>query len=209
MVKQLQPPDPQPGQPKTKQQFEQERMLDVLFLLDLMFVREEATVKQIVDCLYDIGSINLINQRVPSRHLKLCARWIARFSKPAFRFFFLRWFRRNCPQLIADWLYNQVKFEPQQITKAVEAVEVAEAAQIQPTPAVTELDLYRQEVRLLHSRVRLLTTLLIGVTVTLGSGLAWALWRSETQSAQQKDTVPVRLVEQLQPCSIPALQPCR
>lgn len=88
MVKQLQPPDPQPGQPKTKQQFEQERMLDVLFLLDLMFVREEATVKQIVDCLYDIGSINLINQRVPSRHLKLCARWIARFSKPAFRFFF-------------------------------------------------------------------------------------------------------------------------
>lgn len=102
-----------------------------------------------------------------------------------------------------------MKFEPQQITKAIEAVEVAEAAQIQPTPAVTELDLYRQEVRLLHSRVRLLTTLLIGVTVTLGSGLAWALWRSETQSAQQKDTVPVRLVEQLQPCSIPALQPCR
>lgn len=88
MVKQLQPPDPQSGQPKTKQQFEQERMLDVLFLLDLMFVREEATVKQIVDCLYDIGSINLINQRVPSRHLKLCARWIARFSKPAFRLFF-------------------------------------------------------------------------------------------------------------------------
>ncbi len=129
--------------------------------------------------------------------------------KASLSLFFLRWFRRNCPQLIADWLYNQVKFEPQQITKAIEAVEVAEAAQIQPTPAVTELDLYRQEVRLLHSRVRLLTTLLIGVTVTLGSGLAWALWRSETQSAQQKDTVPVRLVEQLQPCSIPALQPCR
>jgi hypothetical protein len=209
MVKQITPGEPQtPTEAMQKRQFEQERMADVLFLLDLMFTREEATVKQILDGLYDIGSVNLINRRIQTRWLNRFAKWIARFSKPVFKIYAMRWVKRKCPQLITDWLYTQVKFEPKQIAQVVEAAEVAEAAEIQAAPAVTELELYRQEVRLLHSRVRLLTTLLIGVTVTLGSGLAWALWRDQTQSARQLNPAS-QLANQMESCPAHAFQPCR
>jgi hypothetical protein len=209
MVKQITPGESQATiEAMQKRQFEQERMADVLFLLDLVFTREEVTVKQILDSLYDIGSINLINQRIQARWLNRLAKWIARSSKPVFRSYALRWVKRNSPQLITDWLYSQVKFEPKQIAQIVEAAEVAEAAEIQAAPAATELELYRQEVRLLHSRVRLLTTLLIGVTVTLGSGLAWALWRDQTQSARQPNPAS-QLATQVEPCPAHAFQPCR
>jgi hypothetical protein len=32
-------------------------------------------------------------------------------SKPVFRLFALRWFKKNCPHLITRWLFNQVRFE--------------------------------------------------------------------------------------------------
>ena len=37
-------------------------------------------------------------------------RGIARFSKPVFRVFALRWFKKNCPRLVTRWLFRQVRF---------------------------------------------------------------------------------------------------
>lgn len=238
------PADPLLLSPKV--QFEQEKMTDVSFLLETLFIREESTVKQIIDCLYDIGSLNLIDQRVRRRPLNRIAKWAARFSKPVFRIIALRWFKRNCPRLITNWLYTQVRFEPQKVAQVIEAAQaqtdeltkvalLVDATQrtipalgeigfpseqlladqipvpadqipgidllADPLPAdpllranfSAELESYRQEVRLLHSRVKWLTTLLIGVTVALGGGLIWSVQRDQIRPAQFSKFVRVDL----------------
>ena len=48
---------------------EEEKMHDVLLLLENLSCREEASIKLIIDCLYDIGYVNLINQKFRSRTL--------------------------------------------------------------------------------------------------------------------------------------------
>lgn len=98
-----------------EQRLEDERMHDVELLLESLFRREEVTLRLIADCLYDVGSTNFLNQRVHSRPLNRFMKVIARRSKPIFRFFMLRWTRKNCPQLIATWLHSQVKFSPSDV----------------------------------------------------------------------------------------------
>jgi hypothetical protein len=89
---------------------EAERIQDVLTLLQSLTGREEATIKLIIDCLYDIGHVNIINQKVRAKPLNYTAKVIARMSKPVVRAIAWRWFKKNCPQLIARWLYGKVKF---------------------------------------------------------------------------------------------------
>ena len=98
-----------------EQQIEDDRMRDVELLLESLFLREEVTLRLIVDCLYDVGSMNLVNRRVRSRPLNRIMKLIARHSKPIFRPFMLRWSRKNCPHMIADWLHSQVRFRPKEI----------------------------------------------------------------------------------------------
>ncbi|MGB3291462.1 MAG: hypothetical protein WBB01_00555 [Phormidesmis sp.] len=98
-----------------EQQIEDERMRDIELLLESMFLREEVTLRLIADCLYDVGSVNLLNQRVHSRPLNRFMKVIARRSKPVFRFFMLRWCRKNCPHLITQWLHTQVDFAPSEV----------------------------------------------------------------------------------------------
>ncbi|MEM8805319.1 MAG: hypothetical protein AAGF01_04740 [Cyanobacteria bacterium P01_G01_bin.38] len=93
-----------------EKQLEEERIQDVQLLLENLFQREEATLKIIVSCLYDVGSTNLINQRFRCRPLNRIMKWIARLTKPGFRFFAIRWSKKNAPKLIADWLHSQVSF---------------------------------------------------------------------------------------------------
>ncbi len=88
----------------------QKRMDDVLLMLEHLIEREEATVKVILDCLYDVGSVNLINKKFSRRPVRGLMKHIARLSKPAFKVFALYWFKKNCPQLITNWLYRKVKF---------------------------------------------------------------------------------------------------
>jgi hypothetical protein len=207
---------------------EQGQMQDVRRLLETMFEREEVTVKLIMDCLYEIGAVNLINRRVANQPLNQLARWIARLSRPVFKIFALRWVKRNCPHLITNWLFNQVKFEPRkQIAQVVQAAETVQAIEdrqaygqallpsglprgadpaVEPFDAVADqmanranaqagqagqagqinnaqmgqvvdVELYQQQVSLLHSRIRTLTVLLVSVTLTLGGGLAWSIWQ--------------------------------
>lgn len=197
--------------PTKQMSLEKARLHDVLLLLESMFEREETTVKLVLGLLYDIGSVNLIDQKLRSRSLNRLAKWIAKFSKPVFRMIALRWFKRNCPRMIRDWLYTQVKFEPRQL---VHAVQVAEAAAL-PAASVSksasesapELEVYRQEVRMLHSRIKLLTTLLISVTCALGSGLLWMVWREQSQAYQPAQVTPIEFVERSH-CIRLSAQPC-
>ncbi|MGB2925147.1 MAG: hypothetical protein WBB82_07585, partial [Limnothrix sp.] len=87
---------------------EEKRLQDLLLLFETMFLREETTVKLIIDCLYDIGSVDLINKKVRRRPLNRIAKYISRLSKPVFRIVAWRWFMKNCPKLLVDWVYGKV-----------------------------------------------------------------------------------------------------
>jgi len=93
-----------------KQRREEERMRDALLLLQQLVEREETTVKAVLDCLYDVGSVNLIDSKVSAKSLNHVMKAIARTSKPAFRIVAFQWFKNKCPQLIANWLHSKVSF---------------------------------------------------------------------------------------------------
>lgn len=93
-----------------RRQLEAERIQEVLILLTSLTAREEATIKLIIDCLYDIGAVNAIDKKVRMRPLNAIAKYIARTSKPLARILAWRWFKKNCPRLIVNWLYNKVRF---------------------------------------------------------------------------------------------------
>ena len=102
------------GKLSTEAQLEEKLMQDVLILLTSMFQREESTIKLVLNCLYDIGANNLINQKFRYGTINKLLKWISKTSKPAFRMIAWQWFKKNCPQLIADWLHTQVEFKPPQ-----------------------------------------------------------------------------------------------
>jgi hypothetical protein len=88
----------------------QERMRDVLLLLQHLVEKEETTLKLLIDCLYDVGSVNLVNQRIRHRRLKGLMKAIAIMSKPVFRIIMLRWVKKNVPLLVTNWLERKVSF---------------------------------------------------------------------------------------------------
>ena len=89
----------------------QERMRDVLLLLQQLVEREEVTLKLIIDCLYDVGSINLANKKLQNKYLNRIMKAIASMLRPAFRLVALRWLKKNLPTLLTDWLENKVSFK--------------------------------------------------------------------------------------------------
>lgn len=93
-----------------EERLKEERMHDVMLLLGDLVEREEATVKNVLDCLYDVGSINIINKKVEFRPMNRFLKSIARLSKPAFKVVAWRWFKNNSPQLITNWLRTKVSF---------------------------------------------------------------------------------------------------
>ena len=89
----------------------QERMRDVLLLLQQLVEREEITLKLIIDCLYDVGTINIINQKYQNKPMNRFLKAIARMSKPVLRAVALRWVKKNLPNLLTDWLEEKVSFK--------------------------------------------------------------------------------------------------
>jgi hypothetical protein len=143
---------------------EAERMHDVLLLLQNLINSEEATVKLILDCLYDVGSVNLINQKLRLKPVNRVMKLIARMSKPVFRVLALNWFKKNCPQLITNWLQTQVTFRSPQNSAQEVPIEVAE---LQPYP-IPQRENLSQEVKNLRSQVRLLAGISIIAIAALG-----------------------------------------
>lgn len=117
-------------------QREKQRMYDVLFLLEQLFHREEATVKLVLGCLYDVGAVNLINQKLTFRPLNRLGKGTARLSKPLFTAIAIRWFHKNVPQLLTEWLHSKVQFEPEE-----PAAEAVQAEQLQETATAANAEL--------------------------------------------------------------------
>lgn len=148
-------------------------MQDVLLLVNHLILHEETTVKLILDCLYDIGSVNLINQKVRCQPINGMAKWIARMSRSIFRIVALRWFKKNGPPLITRWLRTKVQFEPKPVSKPqTAAVEVAE---LQPK-VQARLESADREIRRLQSQVRLLTGVSVGAIASLIGMAFWLLY---------------------------------
>jgi hypothetical protein len=91
--------------------FQEQRMRDVLMLLEDLSRREETTIKLIIDCLYDVGSINFVNKKIPNNIVNPLVKAIVNLSKPVFKIFIWRWFKSKVPLKITNWLYNKVKFK--------------------------------------------------------------------------------------------------
>ncbi|WP_414551811.1 hypothetical protein [Anabaena sp. CCY 0017] len=173
-----------------EKQKEAELIHDVLLLLQNMISREETTIKLVLDSLYHIGSINLINQKFRSRTLKRSLKLISRTSKPVFRILAWRWFQKNGSQLITNWLQTQVAFKITQQPQAAKAelvLEDPETSQNYPPKPQYQL----QEVRHLRSQVTLLTGILAGVVTIFGGSFVWlgySLERSHLQTIVELQT---------------------
>jgi hypothetical protein len=165
-------------------QREAELMRDVQLLLAHMLRQENVTLKFILDCLYDVGSVNLINQKVRSQPLNQLTKAIAVMSKPAFKVFALRWLYRNCPRLITNWLQRKVRFNAPDSRPSVTVSKVLEA-EVKPTSAIDPAptanaaltvnptapsDRDRQIQQLQH-QVRWLTGILVAVVLLWGSSV--------------------------------------
>lgn len=156
-------------------QAEVERVEEVMRLLENLFQREEATAQYILDCLYDVGSVRLIDQRVPIQALRWPLKSIARLSKPVFRVFALRWLKRNCPWLITRWLFNLLRFDGPPL---IDTEEVAQVIDVAPLPAALPphietplLERQAAEINALRGRVGWLTAAVV-LLLVLG-GMNW------------------------------------
>ncbi|NWF60160.1 MAG: hypothetical protein HXY43_13045 [Fischerella sp.] len=172
---------------------EEELMHEVLLIIENLAYREEATVKLIFDRLYDIGSINLINQNFRSRAVKKVLKLIARMSKPAFRIFAWHWFKKNSPQLITNWLRQQVSFK-NQVTPTSKVIIERQVPQLN---SFSELEHQNKEIQFLRSQVKILATILIGVVAFFGGSLIWLgqsimTGRSQLQNVEQLPQVTIQ-----------------
>lgn len=93
-----------------EEQKKKERMRDIFLLLQQLVEREEVTLRLIIDCLYDVGSINLVNKKFHNRPLNSLMKAIATMSKPVVRIIALRWVKKKLPTLLTNWLEKKVSF---------------------------------------------------------------------------------------------------
>ena len=172
----------QPPLDAAEQSIQTQRMDDARLLLESLSKREKVTITLIIDCLYDVGSANLINNNLNSRSLKGISKLIAKTSKPAFKTIAWLWFCKNVPELLTEWLAEKVSFddgetegETQDETK-METEPVTKPLPQLPPSQVTDMAHLQQvtkEINMLRSQVTLLTGMLIGVITIFGGGSLW------------------------------------
>lgn len=110
-------------------------MQDVLVLLQHLTENEETTIKLIIECLYDVGAVNFINKKVQNDSINQVTKTLAGMSKPIAKRYGYYWFKKNCPELIVNWLTRKVAF-PAPKAKAVQQQEIA--PKVEPVPIATE-----------------------------------------------------------------------
>jgi len=157
---------------KRPEEVEREEKLfrDVKLILRNLFEREKITIKQVLDNLYEVGSVNLINQKVPYRVLNRPAKAIARCSKPMVKSVAWYWFVRNCPQLLTNWLHYKVRFDP---PKPPSTPTETQVVVVEEVPETVSLERYVTDMKKLQVQVRLLTGALVGTVAILGGTLIW------------------------------------
>ena len=158
---------------------EVERMQDVRLLLTHLFRSQETTIKLIIDCLYDVGAVNLINQKIHINSLNRLSKSVASVSKPVFRVIAYRWFKKNCPDLIVRWLYKKVTFQPKSTPSTALSAQVVEV--LPPPPSQHQL-VMSQEVKRLRAQVRILAGILVGAIALFGGATLWLMYGEEPGS---------------------------
>lgn len=153
-----------------KKHREDERVRDILIAVEQLFHREEQAVAFVLACLYDIGSLNLIDKKVPLTPIKPVLRSIARLSRPAFRLIAVRWFHQNCPKLITDWLHSLVIFETTDSEGSVAIDIPSQSAEQELALAVQRKE---HEVVQLQQQLRQTTVLAVTITALFASATLW------------------------------------
>lgn len=149
-----------------EEQAEIQLMQDTHLLLENLAEREKVTVKAILDGLYEVGSVRIINQKVNIKALRGPLKGIAHLSKPVFRMFAWRWFKHNCPQLITNWLYEQVRFGDRQPLLTSDNTDAIDVAPIRPAlPPIVEKQ--AEEILALRGRVSMLTATVVILAVVV------------------------------------------
>jgi hypothetical protein len=138
-------------------QLEEQKLQEILLLLDQLFRREEVTAQSIVGCLYDIATINLINKYCPFWGINPLLKYLTRFPRPLAKSLGVKlYLQTKCPKLITDWLYGLVEFPP---AKPIETpVEVIESS---------------KQVKSLQNQVKLLTGALVTSIAIFSGGFFW------------------------------------
>lgn len=108
----------------------QERMRDVTLLLQQLVEREETSLKLIIDCLIDVGSINYANHKLHNPSLNKMMKVLVGYIKPVARMLALRWLKNNLPDLLTTWLENKVSFESAPINTEEAVIEDLETIPI-------------------------------------------------------------------------------
>ena len=152
-----------------------EQQHDILLLLEQLAKNETTTIKLILDRLYDMGAANLIEQKITISPIKGAVKAIAKLSKPAFRMVAIYWFNKNCPQLITDWLIEQVAFNNAQTTKV-------------------ELEAETQKIQQLRSQVRLLSGIVIILVMIFGGSFIW-LFHDLIASTETLNTINQSIIK--------------
>jgi len=173
-----------------------ECMHDVALLLEAIFRDQEPMVKLILDRLYDIGSADVIDQKLTLRPLNRVTKAIAPRMKPLFRVVGFIWFRQKCPALVTNWLYKKVtsgQLLPQLMQDIqAEDIKLEQLEQLEQAPptdshqwsalpaTVRSADHMRmeqssQEIRRLRSQVQFLLSALVGTVMILGSTTLWLM----------------------------------
>ncbi len=158
----------QVAQQQAEQQAEAARMQEVMLLLANLLEREQATLKAVIGCFYDVGTVNLVNQRVRYRFLRPLARPVLRVSKPVLTALGYRWVSKKCPPIITRWLHRKVKSMTSgpPLKASPQAVSVQSVSPVEP-PLIQQHSAYQGEIRRLRSRVRWTTAALAGVSAAL------------------------------------------
>lgn len=161
-------PTPIEKTPPIPPTFDEERMRNIFLLLEHLFEREDTTVKLVLEYLYEVGSIRIIDKNIHMGCLNRSLKSVARMSKPVFKIAGLYWFQRNCPKLITDWLYSLVVFEDE-------------------TPIddrQIEIQLKEQEIQRLKTRERLLAAVSVGAIAAVG----WLGYQLQIERSQLTPT---------------------
>lgn len=173
-----------------EQKMKQERMREVRLLLEHLASHEEVTIKLIIDCLLDVGSVNLINRKFQRSPLNRPFKLAASASKPVLKLVAFRWFKQNCPALITNWLYFKVSFPetvklpppPKTVNPSPKAVNPKQVALVESEVESANLT---REIRRLKGQVRLLSGISIGAIAALSGVLVWINHRPELANSRQ------------------------
>lgn len=183
---------------------QEELMRDVLVLMENLIHQEEATVKLVMDCLYDVGTVNLINEKFRSRTFNKTLKLVSRASKPAFKVIAWRVVKKKSPELITNWLGKKVGFEkakPQLEQAKLVAQSKSTTKAIAPQNASANIlppaQYQMQEVKYLRSQVKMLVRGIIVTIAALGGGFFYMNYQMQLSHQQtiQEIQTQMKIIE--------------